>query len=164
MQQKKALTTHYNVSHLHKRDFVCDHDGCGKSYGYKHLLQRHVAQAHQQTESSDRSSDPEDDKAKGVRMDIDGITGKSYLERNAKIRRALRCPHPHFPPTFVASRDSGLSQLESVVACEHVFGRAYDLRRHLLSEHGLAVEKGVVDAWAEEQPESISAVGEGSGA
>ena len=41
--------------------------------------------------------------------------------------------------------------LDSAVPCEHVYGRAYDLRRHLLSKHGLVVEKGVVDAWAEDQ-------------
>jgi len=80
-------------------------------------------------------------------MDIDGITGRSYLERNAKIRRALRCPYPRLPSAFVFGRDSGLSVSDSVVPCEHVFGRAYDLRRHLLSEHGLSVGKGVVDAW-----------------
>lgn len=148
IEQKKALTTHYNVSHLHKRDFECTQEGCGKSYGYKHLLQRHVTQAHRSTESSDCSGNPEDDSPKGVRMDIDGITGRSYLERNAKIRRALRCPYPHLPSTFMPSRDSGLPVLDSVVPCEHVFGRAYDLRRHLLSEHGLAVEKGAVDGWA----------------
>lgn len=95
-------------------------------------------------------------------MDIDGITGKSYLERNAGIRRALSCPYPHFPPTFVPSRDSELSALESVVPCEYVFGRAYDLRRHLLSEHGLAVEKGVVDMWAEGQRKSEVAVESGA--
>lgn len=81
-------------------------------------------------------------------MDIDGITGRSYLERNTKIRNALRCPHPHVPSAFVSGRDSESSISDSVVPCEHVFGRAYDLRRHLLSEHGLAVEKRVVDAWA----------------
>jgi len=147
IKQKKALTTHHNVSHLHKRDFVCTQEGCGKSYGYKHLLQRHVARAHQPEESSDCSGDPEDDNLKGVRMDIDGITGRSYLERSARIRKALRCPYPHLPSTFMSGQDSELSVLDSMVPCEHVFGRAYDLRRHLISEHGLAVEKGVVDAW-----------------
>ena len=62
-------------------------------------------------------------------------------------------------------RDSEWSVLDSVVPCEHVFGRAYDLRRHLSSEHGLAVEKEVVDAWAEDRRVSMSAepVPEGSG-
>lgn len=157
VEQKKALTTHYSISHLHKRDFTCHHEGCGKAYGYKHLLQRHVAQAHRPPESSDCSSDPEEGKAKGAQMDIDGITGRSYLERNSKIRRALRCPYPNFPPVFASDRDSERSAPDSVVPCEHVFGRAYDLRRHLLSEHRLAVEKVVVDVWAEDQRKSISA-------
>ena len=161
LEQKKALTTHYNVSHLHKRDFTCPHEDCGKSYGYKHLLQRHVAHAHLPEESSDCSSDGDDDNAKGVQTDIEVITGKSYLARNARIRRALRCPHPNLPPAFVLSRDSELSALDSVLPCEHVFGRAYDLRRHLLSKHGLAVEKGIVDAWAEDRWTLISAEGGG---
>ena len=85
---------------------------------------------------------------KGVQLDIDGITGKSYTERGAKIRRALCCPYPHFPPAFVSGPDLMSSVTDAAVPCEYVFGRAYDLRRHLLSEHGLAVEKGVVVAWA----------------
>ena len=28
VEQKKALTTHYNISHLYKRDFMCPHKGC----------------------------------------------------------------------------------------------------------------------------------------
>ena len=55
------------------------------------------------------------------------------------------------------SQGSELSVLDSVLPCEHVFGRAYDLRRHLLSEHGLAAEKEAVDAWAEEQRKSAEA-------
>ena len=152
VEQKKALTMHYNISHLYKRDFVCPHEGCDKAYGYKHLLQRHDVQAHRLvTEFSDHSSSPEDDDTKGAQMDIDGITGRSYLERNAKIRGALRCPHPHLPSTFVSGRGSELSVSDSMTPCEHVFGRAYDLRRHMLSGHGLTVEKGVMDAWVEDQ-------------
>jgi len=88
---------------------------------------------------------------KDVQAEIEVITGKSYLARNAKIRRALRCPHPNFPSAFVPSRDAELPASDPVLPCEHVFGRAYDLRRHLLSEHGLVVERGIVDAWAEDR-------------
>ena len=87
---------------------------------------------------------------KGVKLDIGGITGQSYLERSVKIKRALRCPYPHFPSAFVPGSDPALSVPDSVVPCEYIFGRAYDLRRHLLSEHGLAVEKGAVVEWAED--------------
>ncbi|KAF9777877.1 hypothetical protein BJ322DRAFT_1094846 [Thelephora terrestris] len=145
-KSKKALTTHHNISHLHKRDFTCSHEGCNKSYGYKHLLQRHLSRAHQEI-GSDAASDPEEDNANGVRMDIDGITGRSYLERNSGIKKPVCCPYPNLPPQFASGRNSDLSV--SVAPCEHVFGRAYDLRRHLLSEHGLVIEKGVVDAWVE---------------
>lgn len=34
------------------------------------------------------------------------------------------------------------------IECEYVFGRAYDLRRHLRAVHGVVVEKEVVDRWA----------------
>lgn len=146
--------THCNVSHLRKRDFVCPYEGCDKSYGYKHLLHRHLARVHPSAAPSDCSSDPEEDNTKGVLMDIDRITGRSYLERNSKIKKALRCPHPNLPPSFISDRGSELSITDSVAPCEHIFGRAYDLRRHLLSEHGLAVEKDVVGAWAEERRKS----------
>lgn len=90
-------------------------------------------------------------------MDIEGITGKTYLARNTRIRRALCCPYPHLPSMFMSNRGSQSSVLDSVVPCEHVFGRAYDLRRHLLSEHGLAVGKEVVDAWAKDRRKFVSA-------
>jgi len=102
-----------------------------------------------------------EDDGKGIHAEIEGITGKTYLARTAKIRRALRCPCPNFPSTFLSNRDSELSGVDSVLPCEHVFGRAYDLRRHLLSEHGLTVEKVVVDAWAEDRWASISGGGGG---
>ena len=95
-------------------------------------------------------------------MDIDGITGKSYLARNTRIRRAVRCPYPNFPSAPRPGQDPGLLISDSVVPCEHVFGRAYDLRRHLLSEHSLAVEKVVVDAWVEDRWKSRSGL-EGAG-
>ena len=163
IKQKKALTTHHNVSHLHKRDFWCTHEGCNKSYGYKHLLQRHLSRAHREVESSNHSGGSEDGSVKDARMDIDGITGRSYLERNCKIKRPVCCPHPSLPSQFTSDRDPDLSVSGSVAPCEHVFGRAYDLRRHLLSVHGLVVEKDVVGAWVEERrtgesiPASVSA-------
>ena len=62
VEQKTAFSTHHNVSHLHKRDFVCTRRGCGRSYGYKYRLLRHVAQTHKSAESSDCS---EGDNTKG---------------------------------------------------------------------------------------------------
>lgn len=92
-------------------------------------------------------------------MDIDKVTGRSYLARNFNIKRPLRCPHPNLPQSFASDRDSESSTTDPVVPCEHVFGRSYDLRRHLVSEHGLAVEKSVVDAWADsERRKSMSGV------
>lgn len=156
--QKKALTNHRNVNHLGRRDFVCPHDTCRRAFGYKHLLQRHLgklhkpdgpsaSQAQEQTEDADMSSDDVESGAEQVReINIDDITGKSYAMRaqqQLSSPRTLRCPHPDLhglvPPADAIRH--GEKQ------CEYVFTRAYDLRRHLRSEHGQDVEKDVVDTW-----------------
>ena len=139
------LSMHHNISHLHKRDFVCTRRGCDRSYGYKYRLLQHVSQAHKPMK---RSNCSEGDNGKNVQFDLDGITGKSYLEGSAKIRRALLRPYPHFPPAFVPGQTGAVRSRfrDSLRIC---FERAYDLRRHLLSGHGLAVEKGLVVEWVE---------------
>lgn len=73
-------------------------------------------------------------------MDINAITGKAYAEQVNGHRR-FQCPYPNLPETFAVAGPS------SSRACAHFFGRAYDLRRHLRSDHRLEVEKEVVDDW-----------------
>lgn len=83
----------------------------------------------------------------------------------------LPCPHPDLTPfnlqitetpeTVTAKRAAQIAVGE--IECEYVFGRAYDLRRHLSAVHGVVVEKGVVDAWALEVRRGIWVKGGGRG-
>ncbi|KAF7970429.1 hypothetical protein HWV62_24177 [Athelia sp. TMB] len=157
-KSKKAMITHHKVTHLGRRDFACDHPGCGSDFGYKHLLQRHLAKVHSSQFNPDNtgSEDGDDEheempgKTKQLvqRMDIDFITGKTYdsaaVERLASSK-ALRCPHPHLP--FVAGDVQTAPTAESHAPCPYVFSRGYDLRRHLLKEHGVDAGKDSVNAW-----------------
>lgn len=144
---------HTKVGHLGARDFVCDAPACGKAYGYKHLLQRHVLKAHGEhsssaedddEESSSSATEPEAGPSMSV---IDFITGKHYLE-SKRGRALVRCPYPaHFCRSVLS--DAG--------ACRFVFSRAYDLRRHLRAEHGEEWEKDDVDAWVRQSKKESAA-------
>jgi general transcription factor IIIA len=111
------------------------------------------------------NSSVEDNRRDHAALDIDTITGKAYAFHAQlqlhQSRKTLRCPHPavdcflpssanisvtiHSTPASApsASSSSRLSQ----AGCAYVFTRAYDLRRHLRSEHGIEVEKEVVEEW-----------------
>ncbi|KAI0932343.1 hypothetical protein AcW2_001001 [Taiwanofungus camphoratus] len=152
-KSKKALTTHHNVFHLGRRDFVCSYSGCQRAFGYKHLLQRHMAKvhsAHSSSSSESETCDSSDEAGEtaAVPMGIDFITGNAYATRarmksdNPKI---LRCPYPDLPAVLSGMSVSSASC--SDVACLYVFSRAYDLRRHLQSEHGVEVEREAADRW-----------------
>ena len=58
--------------HAGARDFVCAARGCGKAYGYKHLLQRHVARVHAR-----RSASAEDDEDEVDDNDDDVSTARN---------------------------------------------------------------------------------------
>ena len=53
------------------------------------------------------------------------------------------------PSAFPAGRQNLWG--EDGALCEYVFGRAYDLRRHLRAVHGVSLDKDVVDAWARKE-------------
>ncbi|ETW83575.1 putative transcription regulator [Heterobasidion irregulare TC 32-1] len=161
-KSKKALTTHHTITHLGRRDFVCPEIGCARAFGYKHILQRHVARVHvagrEQGEVGDADADEEysdADGAQGGPSGIDAMTGRLYAQRAAagdsgtagasiaRLRR-LRCPYPNLRDFSLSSSPSQPLQ----AACEYVFGRAYDLRRHMGAVHGVVLEKETVDAWA----------------
>lgn len=150
------MTTHYNVTHLGRRDFACAHPGCGSDFGYKHLLQRHIAKVHSSEANLDSTgSEDGDDEHEEIaekkarpaqRMDIDFITGKAYNTTAAArlaSSTAMRCPHPRLP--FAAVSEDNNTGSSGV--CAYVFSRAYDLRRHLLKEHGVDAKKDDVNAW-----------------
>ncbi|KAJ7668494.1 hypothetical protein DFH06DRAFT_1181869 [Mycena polygramma] len=139
-KSKKALTTHTNVTHLGRRDHVCPQ--CKQMFGYKHLLQRHVAKRHA-TSSSSESSDEDTGSlpTPAANRDIDTITGSAYsrtAREKLKAATALQCPYPHL---------GGLAGVQSGPDCDYVFSRAYDFKRHLQSEHNVVVDKDSVDRW-----------------
>lgn len=149
LSKKKALNTHHNVTHLGKRDHICPYEHCDSTFAYKHLLQRHLGKVHTTSKGDETTEESEEGNAERKkeklvqRMDIDSITGKAYnslasSRLNDPTSNTLRCPYPLIPGPTATSSSSG---------CEYVFSRAYDLRRHMKAEHGVAVDKEVVDEW-----------------
>ncbi|KAH7907332.1 hypothetical protein BJ138DRAFT_1129242 [Hygrophoropsis aurantiaca] len=55
-KSKKALATHHKVIHLGRRDHVCPHTHCTSAFGYKHLLQRHLAKIHSASAAASTSN------------------------------------------------------------------------------------------------------------
>jgi general transcription factor IIIA len=170
--QRKALTTHHAISHLGRRDFVCAFEECGRAFGYKHILQRHQARQHGQDRTaaeededcehhadadgeSSEAECPQPKKRKSRRLQsqnislINEITGVAYEERTANTPAPLRCPHPAMEGLPSAPSVESLSNLWcDATPCEYVFGRAYDMRRHLRAIHGVELDKETVDGWA----------------
>jgi hypothetical protein len=169
--QKKALTTHHTITHLGRRDFICSVEGCGRVFGYKHILQRHQARKHNKgcvkvedcedcehhTVADGESSETERPLAKKRRTrraespdtsTINEITGVAYEERAARTVGPLKCPHPAMDGLLSAPPAESFDLWAGATPCEYVFGRAYDLRRHLRAVHGIVLDKAVVDGWA----------------
>jgi hypothetical protein len=154
--QKKALSTHTNVTHLGWRDFVCHYEDCKESFGYKHLLQRHSAKVHQPqrqainaSEEDPSESDPREPSE--FTFDIDAITGNTYAKHaNDRLNssKALRCPYPDIRDL---TGDDAVKLLVGGRGCTYVFSRAYDLRRHFYATHDIDVPKDAVDGWVRRQ-------------
>ena len=159
------MTIHTNVTHLGKRDFICHHPYCNQTFGYKHLLQRHLTKTHSpQAKSRLDSSSSGDDIAQKANFDIDTITGQAYAKRaeeRVKSAKSLRCPYPNlqslmldldFPVCISAlppcTEGEGSSSRRN---CEYVFSRGYDLRRHLGASHDINVPKETIDEWVKLQ-------------
>lgn len=142
------MKTHINVSHLGQKEFVCIQ--CDARYGYKRLLQRHLARQHGQTsDGSDEagSSSDDGDEPGQEKMDIDTITGYAYSKRSeANRQKVLRCP---YPDVAQITPEKVVNEVEGFRHCDYVFTRAYDLRRHLLAVHGIEIDKEAMDRWAE---------------
>ena len=163
---------HHAITHLGLRDFVCAVEGCGRAFGYKHILQRHQARRHskdsvntegdedgeQHANTEGESSNKERPRCKKRRMKrsqspdtwmINEITGVAYEERAARTQALLKCPHPAMeglPPGTAPTEKRSL--WGDARPCEYVFGRAYDLHRHLRAVHDIVLDKEVVDGWA----------------
>lgn len=126
--QKRALTVHHQTAHLNLRPFACPHTGCDRTYGHKHLLQRHISARHRSgshdglnslvaTQPSDAAL-PEDQ--------VNLLTGMHNLTTALLEKKPLLCPH---------------ESVDSFSRCRHRFGRLYDLRRHIKKHHGLDVNE-----------------------
>ncbi|KDR75265.1 hypothetical protein GALMADRAFT_226933 [Galerina marginata CBS 339.88] len=160
-KSKKAMNIHMNVTHLGKRDYVCHHTDCNNAFGYKHLLQRHLAKCH----SSDlpwpeqNEEDSSEGESQEPTFDIDGITGYAYAKRSeARLNdaKALRCPFPDVQDfTGERSTDNITKSIVIPQTCDYVFSRAYDLRRHLHACHDIAVLKETLDIWAKRQKKLV---------
>lgn len=90
-------------------------------------------------------------------LDIEEITGKAYADRarqKLSAPRTLQCPFPDLHD--LTSMPEGSVRADR--RCEYIFTRAYDLRRHLRSEHGEEVNKDAVDAWVNSARISKSAL------
>ncbi|PCH33538.1 hypothetical protein WOLCODRAFT_112004 [Wolfiporia cocos MD-104 SS10] len=153
-KSKFALNTHHNVKHLGRRDFVCPEPDCQRAFGYKHLLQRHTARFHNDASSTSESEasqgDDEDEEQEQQTLDIDFITGNAYsLRSQARLgdAKVLQCPHPNLPAELSGADTPVPSSSSASSTCCYVFSRAYDFKRHLLSEHGLEVERERLDRW-----------------
>ena len=159
--QKKALTNHVNVNHLGSRNFVCPFEDCARAFGYKHLLQRHLAKLHaEDTNNSDRDG-PEDDEQDEaadtfITSHIDDITGVTFAIRTlekAQTGKSLCCP---FPNLDMFGETGAPSLAGSSSLCNYTFSRAYDLRRHLKSSNDIDVDKEEVDDWVQSMKKSAS--------
>lgn len=150
--QKYALKTHHNVIHLGQRNHVCPHVHCRSAFRYKDLLERHLVKLHSTknvhagTTSEEEAPTTDADDA----MDIEAITGKAYLAR-LQHASSIRCPYPHVDALVASTATLDASGPSSSKTCEHVLTRAYDLRRHLRSEHGIDTEKEKVESWVKVQ-------------
>ncbi|OSD06096.1 hypothetical protein PYCCODRAFT_1405021 [Trametes coccinea BRFM310] len=186
-KSKKALNTHHNIAHLGRRDFICPHGHCRRAFGYKHLLQRHLAKLHAPNDptasgnerghgsesgshSGNESDHPMGSPCEPPRtLDIDLITGSAYAARaKASLNQAtkLQCPFPHLPASLSPTSVSKDAEHSAPIAssskrrsdCQYVFSRAYDLRRHLQAEHGIDVDREKVDEWVRSEKDRTTAL------
>jgi general transcription factor IIIA len=117
------MRVHINVNHRDQRDFKCDHAECGRAFGYKHLLQRHMAkihgvhaeghdsseesEAHNQGRSSRRKKKASKLAATVDAPFIEALTGKAYKRRGEEPN-----------PSSVSSKSlSGAKVSRKVIRC-----------------------------------------------
>jgi len=115
-------------------------------------MQRHLARKHPRRQTPKAPAEEPIESEKDVEEPheepslLDLFTGKHYTQPSSgtrkNIRRSIKCPWPN-----ITHSDTALSSpAEFTSTCDFAFSRAYDLRRHLLAEHGLEVNQEVLDA------------------
>lgn len=122
------MTVHHQTAHLNLRPFICPHAGCDKTYGHKHLLQRHISARHRSGSSTTATAlQPTQPTSDAVPADaVDLLTGMHQVETALLEKKPLLCPS---------------ESVDSFSRCRHRFGRLYDLRRHIKKHHGLDVNE-----------------------
>lgn len=113
-----------------------------------------MAKAHERDDHPLSVSDNEE-KGTNTSLDIDAITGCSYIQAaQARVAegRALRCPFPDLHPFTVeviegADVQPPAALPEKNANCDYTFRRGYDLRRHLRASHGFFAQKDSVELW-----------------
>ncbi|KAJ7072584.1 transcription factor iiia [Mycena amicta] len=161
-KSQKALTTHVNITHLGRRDFACSYENCGQSFGYKHILQRHIAKHHAAPSEPPPSEDEDEEPQSGVvaEADIGTITGDNYAQsarQKLAAATALPCPYPDLSGLQPELEHPVRDHASTASTCEYVFSRAYDLRRHLQAAHNLVFDKEVVQRWVRRAKETAPA-------
>ncbi|KAG8729052.1 Strongly-conserved Zn-finger binding protein (TFIIIA) [Ceratobasidium sp. 428] len=134
-KSKKAQQDHIRVNHEGSRNFNCPKEGCTRSFGYKHVMQRHMERHHRETATPAPAQPP-------ASNTIGSLSGQQCSAKNRP--RVIACP---WPDAFGA--DPVVNQTAS--RCAFRFSRAYDLRRHLKSTHGLEAGSDEVNAWVLKQ-------------
>lgn len=127
--QDQTMQTHHKIVHRRQLDFFCSNSGCGKRFGYKRNLKSHLRTCMPKPLATVPVTDQLGQSSSTTSL-IDQLTGTSYLGESQKTRRVLPCPWPSMADTVQSPRQS----------CAHVFGRMYDLRRHLKSGHGIEMD------------------------
>jgi general transcription factor IIIA len=115
-------------------------------------MQRHLARKHPRRQMSEPPGEvppgweKEAEQSHDEPSLLDLFTGKHYNRPSTgtkkNVQRTIKCPWPG----IAHSNADTLLPTEFTSACEFLFSRAYDLRRHLLAEHGFEVEQEVLDA------------------
>ncbi|CAE7068986.1 unnamed protein product [Rhizoctonia solani] len=154
-KSKKARQDHVRVSHEGLRRFACPKDGCNKTFGYKHVMQRHLERHHRpQDDELPQSTSIDQKKAIKKGQITDLITGQDYdapprsLKSNVARPRVIECPWPNaFGIKKPTNNGHTLPMIGTQPKCAFKFSRAYDLRRHLRSAHGLDADADEVSAW-----------------
>ncbi|KAJ1306504.1 hypothetical protein OPQ81_007506 [Rhizoctonia solani] len=165
-KSKKAEQDHVRVSHEGLRRFACPKDGCNKTFGYKHVMQRHLERHHRPQDDDSTSPPPPSLNQKELiekREIIDLITGQDYdnspqtSKTGGTRARIINCP---WPDAFEMEQPSGDKRIlptnEIRTKCAFKFSRAYDLRRHLRSAHGLEIDAEEVNSWVLEHKRAKS--------
>lgn len=140
-----ALDTHVARVHLQMRPFACD--ACGRAFGYRHLLKKHMARCGKDAQGIPVAGEDPAQRASAagesvsyaahggpqpVMASSEGyadtpLLGK-LLARQTAHARTIACPWPQLRPPDAADD-----------ACTQRFSRLYDVRRHLASAHALQV-------------------------